>query len=399
MPDITTLGVRMKEYEHATRTFLEKKIPVILRLDGKAFHTYTKGFDKPYDEALIEDMQKTLIYLCENIQGAKCGYTQSDEITILLTDFDTEETSAWYDYNVEKITSVSASLATAKFNHLRFLRKLKSITTSNDISFKPEYNCIDFEDQLVKIKLAQFDSRAFQAPTPEEVVNNFLWRYRDAVKNSKAMLAQSLFSPAQLHKVNTDEMVTKCITEKNINWNDLDYSKKYGTFVIKNKYANGELVDDNYEQSKDDVVRNRWECVCPPDLNITEERQMILKYLVNFKTVYTLQQLLLELEKFKNLENNWDGYDAVPISEQCFNNCISILTGFESKLIGKITDIYPNPNATISIEFQTRSSMEIGDTEFNFFVRDKTDNTVLYYDNILIDSKLENLNLIKTNLE
>ena len=114
---------RMKEnYENRSKTFLTRKIPVIMRLDGKAFHTYTKGLVKPFDEGLIKDMQKTAIYLCENIQGAKCAYTQSDEISILITDYSKLTTEAEFGYSIQKLTSISASFATAKFNQLRYKR-------------------------------------------------------------------------------------------------------------------------------------------------------------------------------------------------------------------------------------------------------------------------------------
>ena len=114
---------RMKDnYESRSHTFLTRRTPVIIRLDGKAFHTYTRNLEKPFDEGLIEDMQLTAKYLCENIQGAKCAYVQSDEISILLTDYDKLDTKAWFDYNVQKMCSISASLATGKFNQLRLYR-------------------------------------------------------------------------------------------------------------------------------------------------------------------------------------------------------------------------------------------------------------------------------------
>ena len=111
------LGDRMKEfYENRSKTYLTRRTPVIIRLDGKAFHSFTKGFKRPYDEIFHEAMNETLRYLCKNIQGCKIGYTQSDEISILLTDYATLETDAWFDYEVQKICSISASMATMAFN-------------------------------------------------------------------------------------------------------------------------------------------------------------------------------------------------------------------------------------------------------------------------------------------
>lgn len=113
------LGNRMKEnYENRTKQFLPRRTNTLIRLDGKAFHTYTKGFDKPFDDVLINTMNETTKFLCENIQGCIFGYTQSDEITLVLQDYNKLTSDAWFDGNIQKITSVSASMATAKFNEL-----------------------------------------------------------------------------------------------------------------------------------------------------------------------------------------------------------------------------------------------------------------------------------------
>ena len=111
------LGDRMKHnYEEVSKTRLVRRMPAIIRLDGKAFHTFTRGLDKPFDNIFVKSMQDTMKYLCENIQGCVLGYTQSDEITLVLIDYQTLQTDAWYDYEVQKMTSVSASMATLAFN-------------------------------------------------------------------------------------------------------------------------------------------------------------------------------------------------------------------------------------------------------------------------------------------
>ncbi len=195
---------RMKEnYENRSRHYLLRRTPVIIRIDGKAFHTYTRHLTKPFDTGLINDMRQTTLYLCENIQGAKLGYTQSDEISILVTDYDNLKTDAWFDYNIQKMCSISASLATGIFNQLRNNQK----------------------------SLAFFDARAFNVPR-EEVANYFLARQKDAVKNSISMLAQSLYPHKELDKKNQSDMQEMCF-QKGHNWNDLDYSKKRGSTIIK----------------------------------------------------------------------------------------------------------------------------------------------------------------------
>lgn len=113
-----SLGDRMKRYEYVTRTYLTNRVPVIIRLDGKAFHTFTRGFNKPYDTLLMQTMMNTMQKLCTSIQGCVFGYTQSDEITLVLVDYQTIDTDAWFGYNIQKIASVSASMATMEFNRI-----------------------------------------------------------------------------------------------------------------------------------------------------------------------------------------------------------------------------------------------------------------------------------------
>lgn len=117
MPVHDNLGIRMKTfYEQIPKTKLMRRCPVAIRIDGRAFHTFTKGFEKPFDKVLMKSMQETMKYLCENIQGCVIGYTQSDEITLILIDYQTFETDAWFDYEVQKICSIAASMATMAFN-------------------------------------------------------------------------------------------------------------------------------------------------------------------------------------------------------------------------------------------------------------------------------------------
>ena len=113
------LGCRMKTfYEQIPKTKLMRRCPVAIRIDGRAFHTFTRGFQKPFDEVLIKSMQETMKYLCENIQGCVLAYTQSDEITLILVDYKKLTSSAWFDYEVQKICSIAASMATMAFNNI-----------------------------------------------------------------------------------------------------------------------------------------------------------------------------------------------------------------------------------------------------------------------------------------
>lgn len=203
-----SLGNRMKEnYENITRYKLPKRSYVIIRLDGKAFHTYTRGLNKPFDANFVEDMSNTAKYLLENIQGCKMAYVQSDEISLLLTDFDKLTTSAWFDNNIQKMTSVSASMTTMKFNRLRNLR---GIDTG-----------------------ALFDSRVFMIPQLEEVANYFLWRQRDCITNSVQSVAQSMFGHKELNGLSCEMLKEKMISEKDVSWEYYKSVYRYGALHYK----------------------------------------------------------------------------------------------------------------------------------------------------------------------
>lgn len=203
-------GDRMKGYENAFRMKLPKRMPVIIRIDGKAFHTYTKEMKKPFDKDLTNAMWETCIYLAKNIMGCKLVYTQSDEISLLLTNYDKLTTEAWFDNNLQKIVSVSASLATAKFNEIMRLKY-------------PEK------------QLALFDARAWVLPK-DKVCNYFWWRQQDATKNSISMVAQANFSQKQLQGLNGGQMQDKLFLEKGINWNDIPTWQKRGACIRKYYY-------------------------------------------------------------------------------------------------------------------------------------------------------------------
>lgn len=201
------LGDRMKVYEDVNRIYLTRRMPLILRVDGKAFHTLTGDMKRPWDDGMIDSMIYTAKYLCENIQNTKLAYVQSDEISLLLTDYDRLTTEAWFDRNLQKMTSVSAAYATLAFN--------KTI-----IKYYPE-------------KSGVFDSRVFVIPK-EDVCNYFLWRQNDASRNSVQMLARAHFSHKSLHGLSNSDIQDKLILEKNINWNDIPTHKKRGACVKKN---------------------------------------------------------------------------------------------------------------------------------------------------------------------
>jgi tRNA(His) 5'-end guanylyltransferase len=229
-----SLGDRMKEfYENRSKTFLPRRVPVIIRLDGKAFHTFTKGFKRPYDEIFHNTMNSTVKYLCENIQGCRLGYTQSDEITLLLTDYDTLTTDAWFGYGVQKMCSVAASMATMAFNKF-FSEEYKNYMYN--FSFKDrkptEEECKYMETLYSKLSIAMFDARCFSIPK-EEVTNCFIWRQQDATRNAIQMLGQCHFSHKALHGKSCNDIQDMLMLEKGINFNDMPTEFKRGVCCLK----------------------------------------------------------------------------------------------------------------------------------------------------------------------
>lgn len=221
-----SLGDRMKEYENCYRFYIPKKSFVVIRLDGVAFHTYTKDLDRPFDKGLMGDMDATTKFLCEKISGCKLGYVQSDEISLILSDKDSIETQPWFGNNLQKLCSVSAAMCTAKFNQLRTYRMMRQCegVDNSELAFAMMFSTA---------KLAYFDARVFILPTETEVYNYLQWRSNDASRNSVSSVAQSLYSHKELHGKKSAEM-QEMIFQKGINWNDYSYrEKRGGTFIKK----------------------------------------------------------------------------------------------------------------------------------------------------------------------
>ena len=221
------IGTRMKDfYEQIPKTKLMRRCPVAIRIDGKAFHTYTRNFKRPFDSIFMRAMQETMKYLCENIQGCVLGYTQSDEITLILVDYEKINSSAWFDYEVQKLCSVSASMATMRFNQVfaRLVQEVKEEGTED-----PKY--IKVLDKACEAG-AMFDSRCFNIPK-EEVTNLVYWRQLDASRNSIQMVGHANFSQKQMHGKSTGDIQDMLMLEKNINWNDFPVACKRGSCCIR----------------------------------------------------------------------------------------------------------------------------------------------------------------------
>lgn len=271
MPNRDSLGDRMKGYENSYRMYLPKRMPVIIRIDGKAFHSFTKGFRRPFDDMLVSCMQTTAMRLCNQIEGAKLAYVQSDEISILLTNNDTIETEPWFGNNLQKLASITASMATLAFN-----REWNDLVDEYDMDYEAgamfdspyeEEDKKKLRDQLFRAYDkashigALFDARAFVLPE-DEVVNYFWWRQLDATRNSIQMVAQYYFSHNELQGLNCNELQNKLLTEKNVNWNNYSTSCKRGSCILKKDIKVSVNINFNYDCEKEpefqEVIRKRW---------------------------------------------------------------------------------------------------------------------------------------------
>lgn len=234
-----SLGDRMKRYERVTKTVMPWRLPVIVRIDGRAFHTYTKGCKRPFDDALIDAMDACATAVCEDAQGAALAYVQSDEISVLLHGYRALDSMPWFDNEVQKIVSVSAGLASAMMTH-------RSI------------------DIFGEMKLACFDARVFVLPEAE-VCNYFLWRQQDATRNAIQMMASAHYSHRELHCKDTNAM-QEMLFQKGVNFNNAPTRYKRGRCIVRETYQHKE------------TTRGRW--VVDNEIPIfTQDRAYIEKHL------------------------------------------------------------------------------------------------------------------------
>ena len=266
MPVHDDLGNRMKEYEQRNRYYLQRRMPVILRLDMRSGHSFTKGFERPFDEVFIKSMQETAKYLCENIQNCKLSYQQSDEITLVLVDYGKLNTDCFFEYRVDKLCSVAASMATMAFNK-NFREDVYYFIYENYDGRYPETYIESLKNAAEKG--AMFDCRCFNIPK-EEVTNCIYWRQLDASRNSIQMVGQANFSHKELQNKSCNDIQDMLMTQKGINWNDLPTYQKRGSCCIKEDYfepsENGEYVkfSEDIVDSREPVpytkgmLRSRW---------------------------------------------------------------------------------------------------------------------------------------------
>ena len=239
MPVNDELGKRMKEYERRNQYYLQKRTPVILRCDSRAGHTLLKGFKRPFDEVFMKSMQDMAKYLCENVMNARIAYVQSDEVSLVLADYEKLDSDAFFDYRTDKLCSITASMATLAFNKALakntedFYKEHTYFDENEDFVFDTEEN-----EKLYRVyqkaieKGAMFDCRCFNIPK-EEVVNCVYWRQVDASRNSVQMVGQAYFSHKELDKKSNSDIQDMLMLQKGINWNNYPTHQKRGSCVIK----------------------------------------------------------------------------------------------------------------------------------------------------------------------
>lgn len=250
---IDNLGDRMKgQYEDRTRMKLPRRTYTVIRIDGKAFHTYTKTLQKPFDSQLIHCLNEAALAFCRSVQGVKLGYVQSDEMSFLLTDFDDIRTDAWFDGNIQKMASVSASIVTAAFaNEVAALRAKQTVED------------LTFGHNAPRSKLAAityfptFDARVFTIPDRTEVENYFIWRQKDAIRNAIQSVAQAHFSAKQLEGVSCQSTVNM-LHRNGVYITELSNDIRYGRLLRRRGFGyHDDDTDEWYVRSCTDFVCNR----------------------------------------------------------------------------------------------------------------------------------------------
>lgn len=224
MANRDALGDRMKLYEGLAESRLMPRVPVLIRIDGKAFHTLTKGMTKgmgkPFDHRLMRCMEMAAKFACQHMQGAQMAYVQSDEISILLTDWDSYDTQPWFGYRVQKVASVASSLATLGFNRA--------------------FDNLFFGSKFIS-RMATFDARVWNVPR-HDVGNYFIWRQQDWQRNSVHMAGRAFFSAKQLHR-KSGLMVRDMLREAGHPWEDLTVQERNGFVYHRNLEESGWEAD------------------------------------------------------------------------------------------------------------------------------------------------------------
>jgi tRNA(His) guanylyltransferase len=246
----SAIADRMKAYEAVTRHLLPRRTYAVIRVDGRGFSAYLRRAERPFDSTFMEAMDGTAAALCKEMSGAVFAYVQSDEISVLLTDFGSVHAEPWFGGIVQKMASLAASTATAEFNY-----RVALAAGHLDV---PHYR-------------ATFDARVFAIPDPVEVANYYVWRQRDATRNSVSMAAQAHFSHKRLHGLNGAQMQELLWQEKGVNWNDYPDGVKRGRVCQRVTAEEAVTYTDKRtgQEVTTDAIRSHWEVTAAPRFSAT----------------------------------------------------------------------------------------------------------------------------------
>lgn len=284
-----TIDERMKEYEKVARTNLVRRCPVIIRIDGCHFRTFTRGFDKPYDLAMSYAMEETTKYLCANIQNCVLGFTQSDEITLVLIDTNSKKpdgASPWFDNQVEKMCSVAASMATLAFNRAFAEASTDFYGERTDWRTEKARDLYRSHKDAVEHG-AIFDARCFNIPETD-VINNLVWRQHDGIKNAISGLARAHFSDKELRNKNSGTKLAM-LEQKDVYFDKMPIHFQRGALIVKEVYL-----------GPNDALRSRW-ITLPETPMFKDSREMLAMILCGLPGLITAP---IELVENKTVERD-----------------------------------------------------------------------------------------------
>jgi len=246
--EVDPIGSRMKEkYEAPFRTIVPQRTFLIVRVDGRSFHTYTRSSEKPYDRRIADAMDAGAFAVCSEMMGCRFAYGQSDEYSFLATDFESFQSETWFNGNVQKIASIAASIFTAAFNLARIGQEFGQGGNADTA-------------QLKRLAKATFDARVFVIPSRTEVENYFVWRQQDASRNSLNMLASCHYSHKELQHASFSDR-HELLHKKGVNWNDCPADQKRGRVIrrLEKKRLVSYVHKRTHERREEEITETSWE--------------------------------------------------------------------------------------------------------------------------------------------
>ena len=273
-----SLKDKCKFYQKRRDYKVDENAYIIVHIDGRSFSKMIKNkFEKPFDKNFINMMDKTAIYACENVQGVKLAYVQSDEITLLIKK-PNFESDIFFGGRLCKMQSIIASIVTSKFNQLLLKYNISKNSYSNTLEDCDTtlYNVKDVLDYIDVQKLCQFDCKVWDVPTENDAITWFLFRNIDCIRNSKQQTAQSYLPHKLLLNKSADEQIKLLYEKEGIDWSKFNENLKYGRIITREK------VECSREEKGQTILftRNKWAIKNGFDLTINSNRDILKEMLI-----------------------------------------------------------------------------------------------------------------------